>query len=123
MGWLSRLFPGSKKPDAGAPVAPTAAPVASAPGATSAPDAASIPAAKVGLHGEYDESGLAKRVALAFDEADGLDDIETLWVAQLSGKVVLKGKVPSQALLDQAVSVASGVNGADGVDTAEVTVG
>lgn len=117
MGWLSRLFPGSKKPDAGAPVAPTAAPVASAPAA------ASTPAAKVGLHGEYDESGLAKRVALAFDEADGLDDIETLWVAQLSGKVVLKGKVPSQALLSKAVSVASGVNGAEDVDTSQVTVG
>jgi osmotically-inducible protein OsmY len=118
MGWLSRLFPGSKKPDAGAPAAS-----APAPAAAGTSPAASIPAAKVGLNGEFDESGLAKRVALAFDEADGLDDIETLWVAQLSGKVVLKGKVPTQALLDKAVSVASGVNGAEGVDTGQVTVG
>lgn len=117
MGWLSRLFPGSKKPEASAPAASTAAPAASTPAADS------TPAAKVGLNGEYDESGLAKRVALAFDEADGLDDIETLWVAQLSGKVVLKGKVPSQALLDKAVSVANGVNGAEEVDTSQVTVG
>lgn len=113
MSWLSRLFPGSKKPDASVPAAP----------APAAAGAASTPPAKVGLNGEYDESGLAKRVALAFDEADGLDDIETLWVAQLSGNVVLKGKVPTQALLDKAVSVAKGVNGAESVDTAQVTVG
>jgi osmotically-inducible protein OsmY len=117
------LFPGSKKPAAGAPpVAATPSPTAASPTAAS-PTADSIPPAKVGLNGEFDESGLAKRVALAFDEADGLDDIETLWVAQLSDKVVLKGKVPSQALLDKAVSVASGVHGAEGVDTSEVTVG
>lgn len=115
MGWLSRLFPGSKKPEAGVPAAAAAAPAAAG--------GASIPPAKVGLNGEFDESGLAKRVALAFDEAADLDDIETLWVAQLSGKVVLKGKVPSQALLDKAASVASGVNGAEGVDTSQVTVG
>lgn len=115
MGWLSRLFPGSKKNDASAPAA--AAPAASTPAA------ANTPAAKIGLNGEFDESGLAKRVALAFDEAPGLDDIETLWVAQLSGQVVLKGKVPSQAILDKAVSVAKGVNGAEGVDTSQVTVG
>ncbi|NJR41025.1 MAG: BON domain-containing protein [Leptolyngbyaceae cyanobacterium CSU_1_4] len=118
MSWLSRLFPGSKKPDAGVPTAPAAASPTAASPATD-----SIPPAKVGLNGEFDESGLAKRVALAFDEADGLDDIETLWVAQLSNKVVLRGKVPSQALLDKAVSVASTVNGAESVDTSEVTVG
>jgi len=111
MGWLNRLFPGSKKHDAGTTAAAAPAP------------AEGIPAAKVGLNGEFDESGLAKRVALAFDEADGLDDIDTLWVAQLSGKVVLKGKVPTQALLDKAVSIAGGVSGAEGVDSSQVTVG
>ncbi|MCU0525428.1 MAG: phospholipid-binding protein [Elainella sp. Prado103] len=112
MGWLSRLFPGSKKPEASAstPAAP-------------APADASVPAAKVGLNGEFDESGLAKRVALAFDEDPDLDDIDTLWVAQLSSKVVLKGKVPTQAALDKMVSVAMGVNGATEVDTSAVTVG
>ncbi len=82
-----------------------------------------IPDCKIGLTGEFDESGLAKRVALAFDETDGLDDVETLWVAQLSSKVVLKGKVPSQAILDQMVSVAKGIDGATAVDTSEVEVG
>lgn len=114
MGWLSRLFPGSKKPEASA-----SAPAAAAP----APADTSIPPAKVGLNGEFDESGLAKRVALAFDEDPDLDDIDTLWVAQLSSKVVLKGKVPSQQALDKMVSVAMGVDGATEVDTSAVTVG
>ncbi|XPM58749.1 MAG: BON domain-containing protein [Leptolyngbya sp. IPPAS B-1204] len=49
--------------------------------------------------------------------------MDNLWVAQLSSKVVLKGKVPNQQLLDKAVRVASGVNGATEVDTSQVTVG
>lgn len=110
MGWLSRLFPGSKKKEA----------QAAAPAATSGE---SIPPAKVGLDGEFDESGMAKRVALAFDEDPALDDVDTLWVAQLSSKVVLKGKVPSQAILDKMVQVAGGVDGATEVDTSQVTVG
>lgn len=115
MGWLSRLFPGSKKKEQAA--APAAAPAAPASGGQS------IPPAKVGLNGEFDESGLAKRVALAFDEDPNLDDIETLWVAQLSSKVVLKGKVPSQQILNQMVAVANKVDGATEVDTSQVTVG
>jgi osmotically-inducible protein OsmY len=115
MGWLSRLFPGSKKKEQAAAPASTAAAPASG--------GESIPPAKVGLNGEFDDSGLAKRVALAFDEDPGLDDIDTLWVAQLSSKVVLKGKVPSQQILDKMVSVASKVNGATEVDTSQVTVG
>lgn len=108
MGWLSRLFPGSKKKDA------QAAPAAGG---------ESIPPAKVGLNGEFDESGMAKRVALAFDEDAELDDIDTLWVAQLSSKVVLKGKVPNQQILNKMVAVASKVDGASEVDTSQVTVG
>jgi osmotically-inducible protein OsmY len=114
MGWLSRLFPGTKKPEAPA-AASTPAPVASR-GET-------IPPAKVGLNGEFDESGLAKRVALAFDEDPQLEDVETLWVAQLSSRVVLKGKVPNQQILDKMVSVARSVDGATEVDISQVTVG
>lgn len=116
MGWLDRLFPGAKKKDKSA-----AAP-ASAPKAT-APSGETIPPERVGLDGEYDESGLAKRVAAAFDDDSTLDDIGTLYVAQLSSKVVLKGKVPSQDYLNKAVSVAKGVDGATEVDSSQVTVG
>lgn len=114
MGWLQRLF-GMEKPPENAQVNPAPAP--------SAETQEAIPPERVGLNGEYDQSGLAKRVALAFDQDPQIDDVETLWVAQLGTTVVLKGKVPSQAFLDKAVGVARGVNGATDVQTDEVTVG
>lgn len=121
MGWLKRLF--GKEKSQGAKVNPTPQPQ-SAPQASSGGTATqSISPERMGLNGEYDESGLAKRVALAFDEDSQLDDIDTLWVAQTSSTVVLKGKVPSQDILNKMVSVAKSVNGATSVDTDQVTVG
>ena len=113
MGWLKRLF-GLEKPQN----APTAASSAPAPAATE-----STPPERMGLSGEYDQSGLAKRVALAFDDDSNLDDIDTLYVAQTGGTVVLKGTVPSQDILNKMVSVAQGVNGATDVQTDQVTIG
>ncbi len=123
MGWLQRLF-GMEKPQ-NAQVNPEPQPEQQAVTAEAAPASAatqSIPPERVGLNGEYDQSGLAKRVALAFDQDSQIDDIHTLWVAQTGSTVVLKGKVPSQDILNKIVSVARGVNGATNVDTSEVTV-
>jgi osmotically-inducible protein OsmY len=117
MGWLQRLF-GIEKPQAQPSQAQSGA-VQTAPNTSQQ----SIPAERVGLNGEYDQSGLAKRVALAFDEDSNLQDVDTLYVAQTGSTVVLKGKVPDQQLLSQMVSVARGVNGATAVDTSQVTVG
>lgn len=133
MSWLKRLF-GQEKPRSGGnqqaatrSAAPQTAQRATAsrntaagPSASSSAD--SIPAERVGLNGEYDDSGLAKRVALAFDEDSTLDDIETLWVAQTGSTVVFKGTVPNQQILDRMVSVAKGVRGAKAVDTTQVKV-
>ncbi len=133
MGFLKRIFKQDKPAGASTKAgrrtvakkaapktipAPTAAAPANAPA-----DEDDIPLCKIGLTGEFDESGLAKRVTLAFDEDAQLDDVETLWVAQLSSKVVLKGKVPSQAILDKMVAVAKDVDGATAVDTSQVEVG
>lgn len=125
MGWLKRLF-GLEKP-ANAQVNP---PVASQPTAAQAPASApaatgtqTIPPERVGLNGEYDQSGLAKRVALAFDEEPDLADEERLWVAQTSTTVVLKGEVSDQATLNKMTSIARGVSGATAVDTSQVKVG
>lgn len=122
MGWLKRLF--GKEPKQAAPQAtgPDSTPKMNI-SPTPTAQAERIPPERVGLDGEYDQSGLAKRVALAFDQEAGLNDIETLFVAQTGSKVVLKGKVPSQDLLDTMVSVAQRVNGATSVDTSEVTIG
>lgn len=122
MGWLKRLF-GMEKPQ-NAEVNPTPQSIAQAPSTSVAPTATqSIPPERLGLSGEYDQSGLAKRVALAFDEDPQLDDVNTLWVAQTGSTVVLKGKVPTQEILNKMISVAKSVNGATDVDTNQATIG
>jgi osmotically-inducible protein OsmY len=128
MGWLKRLF-GLEKPQ-NAEVNPTPQAVPQTSNVTFTPETTtpstatqSIPPERLGLNGEYDQSGLAKRVALAFDQDSQLDDINTLWVAQTGGTVVLKGKVPNQEILNKMVSVARSVNGATGVETTQVTIG
>ena len=83
----------------------------------------SIPPERIGVSGEYDQSGLAKRVALAFDEDDQLTDLESLYIAQTGSTVVLKGEVPTADALNYAVEVAQGVNGATDVNADGVTVG
>ena len=113
MGWLKRMF--KKDKPASASVAPKAV--------GKAPDGGDIPDCKIGLEGEFDESGLAKRVALAHDNDSQLDDEERLWVAQLSSKGVLKGEVANQTTLDKMVSVAKGVKGCTDVDASAVKVG
>lgn len=114
MGWLQRLF-GLEKPQ-DAQVNPDT-------NGETAPEGGETPPERVGLNGEYDQSGLAKRVALAFDESGEFDDIDSLYVAQTGGTVVLKGSVPSQDILDQMVNIASGVSGATDVLTDQVSVG
>jgi osmotically-inducible protein OsmY len=110
MGWLQRLF-GLEKSEAKQPPA------------NPQPQQPDIPDERIGLNGEYDQSGLAKRVAAAFDDDPQLDDISTLYVAQTGTTVVLKGRVPSQDVLQKMVSVARGVKGASAVDTSQVQVG
>jgi osmotically-inducible protein OsmY len=111
MAWFNRLFGGDKKEAE----AVAAAPAAEA-GAEVAPE-------RVGPDGNYDQSGLAKRVAMAFDQDGMVADIETVWVAQTGSNVVLKGKVPSDEHLARLVEIATNVNGASNVDTQQVEVG
>lgn len=111
MGWLARIF-GIHKDDAAQPAAEAAAP---------APDAPAIAPERVGLNGEYDQSGLAKRVVKAFDDA-GIEDAPHLYVAQTGTTVVFKGNVHSQEIIDQLAEIAKGVEGAQAVDTAAVHV-
>jgi osmotically-inducible protein OsmY len=123
MGWLKRLFGLEKLENQETVDAPAyQAPVAEAQ-AQAAASAQTIPPERMGLNGEYDQSGLAKRVAQAFDANPDVADIETVYVAQLGTTVVLKGTVPSQEIVNKLVTIAKGVKGATGVETNEVTVG
>jgi hypothetical protein len=118
MGWLQRLF-GQEKPANAQQVASGASTANSSGNANSD----SVPPERVGLNGEYDQSGLAKRVALAFDQDPDLDDIETLYIAQTGSTVVLKGRAPSQDILSKMVNVAKKIDGATAVETDQVSIG
>jgi len=105
MGFLSKLF--GKKEEEKAAASPS----------VSVPQVAaekSIPPEKVGLDGEFDESGLAKRVAKALDDAN-ISDAVGLWVAQTGSTVVLKYNPDAEGVLEQAKQVARGVEGASDV--------
>jgi hypothetical protein len=109
MGWLARIFGIHKDEAAAAP----AAPAADAP--------AEIPPERRGLNGEYDQSGLAKRVVKAFDDA-GIADAPHLYVAQTGTTVVFKGNVHNQEIVDQLTEIAKSVDGATAVDASQVHV-
>jgi osmotically-inducible protein OsmY len=114
MGWLQRIFGGNKEE-----AAPTEAVAQDAPAAEAGEE---IPAERVGLNGEYDQSGLAKRVAAAFDEDASVADIDTVWVAQTGGTVVLKGEAPSQEQLNRLIEIANEQSGAQAVNAEQVTI-
>jgi len=125
MGWLKRLFGLEKLENQETVDAPAyQAPVAEAQSqAQPAGNTETIPPERMGLNGEYDQSGLAKRVAQAFDANPDVADIETVYVAQHGTTVVLKGTVPSQEIVNRLVTIAKGVKGATGVETNQVSVG
>ncbi len=107
MGFLGKLF-GKKEEDK----AKKSGKVAVAAAAKSN----QIPPEKVGLDGQFDESGLAKRVAQALDEANISDNVG-LWVAQTGSTVVLKYNSDAQSIISRAEQVAKGVDGATAVKT------
>lgn len=107
MGFLSKLF--GRKEEEKAAATPKVEVAKSA-------KENSIPPEKVGLDGKFDESGLAKRVAKALDDANISDDVG-LWVAQRGSTVVLKYNDDAKEVLSRAEQVAKGVEGATAVET------
>lgn len=108
MGFLGKLF--GKKEEEKAKSSPRV-------NVKQAATEASIEPAKVGIDGQFDESGLAKRVALALDQAN-ISDTVGLWVAQTGSTVVLKYNPDAESVLEQAKKIARTVDGATNV-TAE----
>jgi hypothetical protein len=82
----------------------------------------SIPPERVGLDGEYDHQGLAKRVSLAFRQHFTPDELQNLRVNQRGAVVVLMGKIADQRLLIRLVNVAMEVSGAADVEINGVSV-
>jgi hypothetical protein len=79
-----------------------------------------IPPERVGLTGEYDHSGLAKRVLQAFQAEFSPDDLENVRVTQRGKVVVLLGNVADDHMLTRLVWIALRVEGTIGVETTGV---
>lgn len=76
----------------------------------------------MGIEGEYDVNGLAKRVAIAFDQDPMAADVETITIEQNGSSICLKGFVPKRELLDRLVEIAAKVDGTKAVDTTQVII-
>lgn len=76
----------------------------------------------MGVEGEYDPSGLAKRVALSLDQDPEVEDIDSLYIVQEGCTIKLQGRIANQDTLDRIVKLASQVDGTDAVDTNDVTI-
>jgi hypothetical protein len=81
-----------------------------------------IPSEFVGLHGEYDPQGLAKRVAQAFDQHPQVQQIKTLCIIQHGSQITLLGKVADTVLLQQVVELAKQVEGTKEVNVEQVVI-
>jgi hypothetical protein len=75
-----------------------------------------IPPERIGLNGEYDHSGLAKRVAVCFRERFTSELVEHLEISQRGCVVILQGTIPSAQVLNALVGVALDVEGAEFVE-------
>ncbi|WP_421655264.1 hypothetical protein [Leptothermofonsia sp. ETS-13] len=71
----------------------------------------------VGLNGEYDHSGLAKRVVQVLHQKFAPQYLEHLHVTQRGAVIVLRGQVHDRQVLTQMVEVAGTVNGTLNVET------
>jgi osmotically-inducible protein OsmY len=81
-----------------------------------------IPPERVGLHGEYDHSGLAKRVKLAYGKHFESAEICNLKISQRGAVVVLVGEVASQWMLTRLVSIAMETEGTVSVEINGVSI-
>lgn len=82
----------------------------------------SIALERTGVDGEYDSSGLAKRVLKALAQDSTLSDISTVYAAQNDSKIILKGTVPNKTLLDRIAIVAREVEGVSEVDISQIEI-
>ena len=82
----------------------------------------SIAIERTGLQGEYDPSGLAKRVAKAMAEDSILGEISTVYVAQNDSNIIFKGTLPNKTMIDRLVTVAQNIEGVGQVDISQVKI-
>jgi hypothetical protein len=81
-----------------------------------------IPPERVGLHGEYDHAGLAKRVIAAFQADENFVLPERFRVSQRGQVVIFSGQVESLELLQSMIVRSLQVDGAAFVESNGVRI-
>lgn len=81
-----------------------------------------LPPERIGLNGEYDHNGLAKRVQAVLNQSFQAETLRHIKVRQRGAMVVLLGTISDRALLAAIVKVAMTVEGAIGVEVNGVNV-
>ncbi len=81
-----------------------------------------IPPERVGLDGEYDYYGLAKRIQSSFHQAVGRSNVAQLAIKQRGSAVILSGHVDTLPLLDRLVELALQAEGASHVEVHNVQI-
>ena len=81
-----------------------------------------IPMERIGLYGEFSISGIAQRVAKAFEQDPVLKDITTVYVAQEDDAIVLTGTIADANLLRRMENIAMQVMGVNRVYSSQVAV-
>ncbi len=80
-----------------------------------------IPPERIGLQGEYDHSGLAKRVLVVFRQQFGAEAVANLEVSQRGRVVILEGYLDNHHLLHSLAKTALRVEGAAFVEYTAIT--
>ncbi len=88
-------------------------------------DLASIPLERMDPDGNYDQSGLAKKLAKAVQQDAILSAFmsnKDIYVAQIGNKVILKGRITAgdQSTIQRIVNIAYNIEGVSEVNTSKI---
>lgn len=81
-----------------------------------------LPPERVGLQGEYDYYGLAKRVQARFKERLGRVAAAKVVIKQRGGAIILRGQVDSRDTLEDLVALALATEGTTQVEIYDIQV-
>ena len=82
-----------------------------------------VPPEFMGIEGEYDPCGLARRLAHALDQNAQLVEVDTLTLTQQGNALALTGRIDSRQALEKIVDIARHLDGTRAVDVSQVRVG
>jgi osmotically-inducible protein OsmY len=81
-----------------------------------------IPPERMGLQGEYDHYGLAKRIQARFKDRLGRVAAAKVMVKQRGGAIILSGQVESPGMLEELIALAIKADGATQVEVYDMQV-